>query len=168
MVIAAKGDLIRPSLLDRLTDDEPRAVFEPPHSYSFSLSQIRALILRDLSWLLNTTQLAATIDLKSYPHVAASTLNYGVCPLGGHIIDGPDTAALGQEIAASLRRFEPRLLADSVSVTILKDADSIGSLGFKIEAHFWAQPVPLRIVVRTDLDPEREIVRIVKLAAEIT
>ncbi|MBM2716060.1 type VI secretion system baseplate subunit TssE [Mesorhizobium caraganae] len=168
MVIATKWDLPQPSLLDRLTDDEPNSASESSKSSSFSLRQVQALILRDVSWLFNANQLAATVDLQSYPHVAASTLNYGVRPCAGHIVDGLDVAALGQEIADSLQRFEPRFLADSVKVTPLTDGNRNGSLGFRIEADLLAQPVPLRIVIRTELDRERKIVRVIDLGAEIS
>ncbi|BCH19966.1 type VI secretion system baseplate subunit TssE [Mesorhizobium sp. L-2-11] len=168
MVVTAKWDLIQPSLLDQLTDDEPRSASESSRFSSLSLRQVQALILRDVSWLFNANQLAATVDLRSYPHVAASTLNYGIRPFAGHLVDGLDAAALGQEIADSLQRFEPRLLADSVKVTPLTDADRNGSLGFGIEADLLAQPVPLRIVIRTELDQERKMLRVTDLGAEIS
>ncbi|WP_192246841.1 type VI secretion system baseplate subunit TssE [Mesorhizobium silamurunense] len=166
MVVTAKWNLIQPSLLDRLTDDEPRSASESSKLSSLSLRQVQALILRDVSWLFNANQLAATVDLQSYPHVASSTLNYGIRPFAGHLVDGLDTAALGREIAGSLQLFEPRLLANSVKVTALTHAD--GSLGFRVEADLLAQPVPLRIVIRTELDRERKMVRVTSLDAEIS
>ncbi|MET3758952.1 MULTISPECIES: type VI secretion system baseplate subunit TssE [Rhizobium] len=163
-MVIAKWNLIQPSLLDRLTDDAPRATFESANFYNFSLSKMQALILRDVSWLLNATQLAATIDLRSYPHVEASTLNYGVRALAA--VESLDANDLGQEIAYSLQLFEPRLLAETVKVTPLPDAHSSGPFGFRIEADLWAQPVPLRIVMRTDVDGGRGIVRIVETTSE--
>ncbi|MCH4561112.1 MULTISPECIES: type VI secretion system baseplate subunit TssE [Mesorhizobium] len=168
MVITPKWDLVQPSLLDQLTDDEPRSASESSKLSSLSLRQVQAMILRDVSWLFNANQLAATVDLQSYPHVAASTLNFGIRPFAGHIVDGLDAASLGQEIADSLQRFEPRLLANSVKVTPLTEADRNGSLGFRIEADLPAQSVPLRIVICTELDPERKRLRVTDLGAEIS
>ncbi|WP_225039930.1 type VI secretion system baseplate subunit TssE (plasmid) [Sinorhizobium medicae] len=166
MVIADEWSSIQPSLLDRLTDDEPCSTSESKNLYGLSLRQVKAMILRDASWLLNATQLGATVDLRSYPHVAASTLNYGVRPLAGPIVDGLDATALGQDIVDCLQCFEPRLLADSVKVTPLTDANQNGSLGFRIEADLWAEPMPLRLVMRTDLDRDLKNVSIVELVAE--
>ncbi|TSD89893.1 type VI secretion system baseplate subunit TssE [Mycobacterium sp. KBS0706] len=166
MARAVKRDLVQPSLLDRLTDDQPRSATEAQDRRSFSVRQLREVILRDISWLLNTNQLAATVDLQAYPHVAASTLNYGIWPLGGHIREGVDASALRQEILASLHRFEPRLLPDSLRVTAIEDGQDIGSLHFKIEADLWAHPVPLRMVMRTEVDRELDVVRVVEMRAE--
>ncbi|MGX9120479.1 type VI secretion system baseplate subunit TssE [Mesorhizobium sp. BHbsci] len=164
MATSFKRNLVQPSLLDRLTDDEPRSASETHDKRRFSVRQLHEVILRDVSWLLNTNQLAATVDLEPYPHVAASTLNYGVWPVGGHIREGIDANALRNEIADSLQRFEPRLLPESVKVTALNGDQNRGSLRFKIEADLWARPVPLRIVMQTEVDRELEVVRVADLA----
>ncbi|MBB3166690.1 type VI secretion system protein ImpF [Rhizobium laguerreae] len=160
----AKWNLIRPSLLDRLTDDAPRTTCESANFYNFSLSKMQALIQRDVSWLLNATQLAATVELRSYPHVAASTLNYGVRALAA--VERLDANDVGQEIAYGLQLFEPRLLPESVNVTPLPDAKG-NPFGFRIEAELWAQPVPLRIVMRTDLEAGCGIVSVVETTSEV-
>lgn len=166
MARAVKRDVVQPSLLDRLTDEEPRSASEVQDRRSFSIRQLREVILRDISWLLNTNQLAATVDLLPYPEVAASTVNYGVWPLGGQIREGIDANALGQEILSSLQRFEPRLLPDSLRVMAIEDPQDGGALHFRIEADLWAQPVPLRMVMRTEIDRELDVVRVVELGAE--
>jgi type VI secretion system protein ImpF len=60
---------LRPSLLDRLTDLHPERQRETTDDVSVSEAQLRSLVRRDLSWLFNTTQLAAGTDLTPYPHV---------------------------------------------------------------------------------------------------
>ena len=53
-----------PSLLDRLSDDQPLEQKESRDRRVFSVSKLRAAVLRDLAWLLNTCHLAASEDLK--------------------------------------------------------------------------------------------------------
>ena len=75
-----------PSLLDRLTDDDPAHQTESRDRRVFSLSRLRAAVLRDLAWLLNTTHLAATEDLENHPLVGESVINYGIPDLTGKSI----------------------------------------------------------------------------------
>ena len=46
-------DRIIPSLLDRLTDEGPGA---PGRGVSVTVSELRRSVLRDLTWLFNTTR----------------------------------------------------------------------------------------------------------------
>jgi type VI secretion system protein ImpF len=52
--------------------------------------------------------------------------------------------------------FEPRLLKHSVRVKLIQDRKDFGpnALCVLIEAELWAQPLPLRLFLRTDLDLE--------------
>ncbi|MBB4577289.1 type VI secretion system baseplate subunit TssE [Rhizobium lentis] len=163
-----KRDLVQPSLLDRLTDDEPRNSCEAQDKRSFSVRQLEEVILRDVSWLLNTNQLGATVDLQAYPHVAASALNYGAWPLSGQIREGMDKSALREAIIESLQRFEPRLLPDTLKVTVLDDGQGCGTFRFRIEADLWAQPLPVRMVMRTEVNSELESARVLHLGTEIS
>jgi type VI secretion system protein ImpF len=156
---------ILPALLDRLTDDYPDKRTESDVAWGFSLAQLREVILRDLSWLLNTCAIGATIDLTPYPDVAMSTLNYGVRSRTGRELDGLSPSALRQEILLSLRRFEPRFLPDSLVVTMIEDGRS-GSFQFRIEADLWAQPQPVRMLMRTEPGGTTGAVRVVEIYGE--
>lgn len=48
---------LQPSLLDHLTDDEPAASQETRSPRVLSIQRLRESVLRDLGWLLNTTNL---------------------------------------------------------------------------------------------------------------
>ncbi|WP_105374989.1 type VI secretion system baseplate subunit TssE [Neorhizobium huautlense] len=160
MTTDLRRDIVQPSLLDRLTDDEPSSSCETQDKRSFSIRQLQEVILRDVSWLLNTDQLASSVELDAYPLVAASTLNYGVRPLSGHIRVGIDPSALRDEIAESLQRFEPRLLPHSIKVMVFSDGQDCSPFRFKIAADLWALPVPLRMTMRAQMDPEQEVVHV--------
>ena len=47
---------LQPSLLDRLTDDQPTELRESLDARVLNKQQLRAAVLRDLSWLFNTTR----------------------------------------------------------------------------------------------------------------
>src|SRR5262245_7664146 len=49
-------DRLQPSLLDRLTDDHPLQTHESIDVRVLSRQQLRAAILRDLTWLFNATR----------------------------------------------------------------------------------------------------------------
>ena len=158
-------DRIQPVLLDRLTDDSPHETSEGDVSRTFSLARLREAILRDLSWLLNVSQLSTTIDLTPYPEVATSTLNYGVRSRTGSEVGGLDPSALRHEILTSLRRFEPRLLPESLEVTMIQDARD-GTFQFRIEADLWAQPQPLHMLMRTEMGEATGSVRVIEMRGE--
>ena len=147
---------LQPSLLDRLTDEEPQKTQESRNQRVLSPSRLRESVRRDLSWLLNTTQLEATEDLSGYPEVARSTLNYGVPDLSGKTSTTVDVPTLEKAIREAICEFEPRLLKDTVSIKVVLDDKKMShnALSFVIEASLWSQPLPLRVFMKTRLDLE--------------
>jgi type VI secretion system protein ImpF len=147
---------LQPSLLDRLTDDEPDRQKESREKRILTSMQLRESVRRDLSWLLNNTYLEAIEDLSGYPEVARSTLNYGVPDLAGRTATTVDIKVLEKSLRAAILTFEPRLLPDSIRLRSIVDPKGAthNDLSFVIEAELWAQPVPLRVFLRTDVDLE--------------
>jgi type VI secretion system protein ImpF len=149
-------DRLQPSLIDRLTDDEPGTRSEAPERRTLSLGRLRESVRRDLAHLLNATQLAAVVDLSAFPEVERSTLNYGIPDLAGHTASTLDRATLVRLIRRAITDFEPRLLKQSlkVHITVNPDKHEPNALRFDIEADLWSQPLPLRLRLRTDLSLE--------------
>ena len=53
--------------------------------------------------------------------------------------------------------FEPRILPDSLVVEAVMSEDQMdrhNQIGFRISGQLWAQPVPLELLLRTQLDLE--------------
>ncbi|MBL8483344.1 MAG: GPW/gp25 family protein, partial [Rhodocyclaceae bacterium] len=53
--------------------------------------------------------------------------------------------------------YEPRLIPDSLVVKSVVQGDDMGNhnvIAFQIEATLWAQPTPLALLIRTELDLE--------------
>jgi type VI secretion system protein ImpF len=155
-------DRLQPSLLDRLTDDDPNNKKESRDQRVFSLARLRAAVLRDLTWLLNTAQYDATDDLSPYPNVQTSVLNFGVPAFSGKAIAGLKPNEIQNRLAAALRVFEPRLLPETVNVSIAGSNRSASSLEFRIEGDLWAQPVPVRMFMKTEMDRELDTIRVVE------
>jgi type VI secretion system protein ImpF len=148
---------LQPALLDRLTDDEPEKLAESRDQRVIALPKLRQCILRDLSWLLNTPYLASTEDLSLYPNVQQSVLNYGLPSFAGSAVARLSSTEIERAIKEAVLRFEPRLLEKTVKVRLVSGGageQSQHALQIEIEAELWAQPVPLRMFMKTELDLE--------------
>lgn len=147
---------LQPSLLDRLTDDEPDSTKESQGRRVLSMQRLRAAVLRDLASLLNAGQLAGIEDLESCPEVRASVLNYGMPDITGLSIAGTDTAGLEKAVRDAIIMFEPRIASRSVRVSVQKDVTrmSRNSMVFIIEGQLWAEPTPVMLYLKTEVDLE--------------
>lgn len=157
---------LQPSLLDRLTDDEPEKKQESREKRVLSPSRLRESVRRDLSWLFNTVNLASTHSLDAYPEVERSTLNYGLPDLAGRTASSIDQLQLERLLRRAVWDFEPRLTRSAVRVKLIKDLGKMShnAMCFEIEAELWAQPLPLRLFLRTDLDLETGEVSVAEVA----
>lgn len=147
---------LQPSLLDRLTDDEPNEGQESRDKRVLSPVRLRESALRDLGWLFNTTQLAAVQDLSAYPEVAKSVVNYGLPDLAGRTVSGVDIPKLEGLLRQAIWDFEPRLLRNTVAVRLVVNPDDMSqnAMSFIVEAELWSQPIPLQLYLRTEIDLE--------------
>ena len=155
MAELAPRERLQPSLLDRLTDDEPDNAVESRERRVLSLRTLREGVLRDLGWLLNTTNLLSLTTTALLPHLADSVLNYGVPGLAGSAVANLDIGALERAIRQAIWDFEPRLVRSTVSVKALSASVGQNKVDFEIEADLWAQPYPERLYLKTELDLER-------------
>ena len=150
-------DRLQPSLLDRLTDDEPDRAREGPDKRVLSPQRLRRVVRRDLGFLLNTTHLAAVQDLRDYPEVERSTVNFGIPDLAGSPASTIDRArasfgSFGAPSSISSRGFcGPSV---KVHVTVDPDKQHPNAIRFDVEADLWSQPLPLRLHLRTELNLE--------------
>lgn len=151
-----------PSLLDRLTDDRASERTESREQRVFSVHKLRAAVLRDLAWLMNTCNLAAAEDLSDYPEVEKSVINYGIPDLTGKTVSGLEVIDVQRALRQAILDFEPRILANTLEVRGEKDPHSplSSSLTFEIEGELWARPFPERLYLRSELDLETGTVNI--------
>lgn len=149
----AQQERLQPSLLDRLTDDEPGNQKESRDKRVLSVRRLRECIKRDLGWLLNTGNLSDVQDLSDYPLVAESVLNYGIPDITGQTASNTDTELLERQLRQAISRYEPRILKNSLHVHVVaSDEVSANALRFEIEFDMWAEPVPERLYLKTEVD----------------
>ena len=155
MAELAPRERLQPSLLDRLTDDEPDKAVESRERRVMSVRTLREGVLRDLAWLLNTTNLFSVTDRHGLPHIGNSVINFGMPDLSGSSLAGRNTAELERTIRQAIWDYEPRLIRSSVIVRVVPENGSVNKLTFEIEADMWAQPYPERLYMKTELDLDR-------------
>ncbi len=149
-------DRLQPALLDRLTDDHQSGAADGDERRIMTKQQLRQAVLRDLSWLLNAVQPLASVA-ERYPEAANSVVNYGLPPLAGQLASRIDVSVLERSIREAIIRFEPRILAESLEVKAIEFDSAMAThniIEFEIRGFLWAQPVPLELLLRTQLDLE--------------
>lgn len=156
MADATQSERLQPSLLDRLTDNEPGKREESRAQRVLSTKKLRDAVVRDVLWLLNTTKLEVTRDLSGYPDVRRSVVNYGVPDLAGVTASSVDGRALELQIREAIWNFEPRLKRSTVQVRVVAAEGRMAqnTLMFEIEGELWADPMPVSLLLKTELDLE--------------
>jgi len=163
----APKDRLQPSLFDRLLADvrlpspnsageltEQRTGIERQRNARImTLEQLKAAVLRDVSWLFSATRYTPQEELKAYSYVEKSVLNYGIADFSGATRSAVDHAALEESIRQALINFEPRFIPNSINVRVMPlSSSAINVLDFEIECVLWAQPVPMELAIRSQLD----------------
>jgi len=141
---------IRPSLLDRLIDEEPGNRNEAPDRRAQSLKELKDSVRRDLEWLLNSRRSPAEPALSA-KELWRSVYCYGLPDTTGLAMSSAeDRNWMARLVTTAVAAFEPRLL----NVTINMEPSSEGSriLHFQIEALLRMEPAPARVFFDTTLE----------------
>jgi type VI secretion system protein ImpF len=142
---------VQPSVLDRLTDLEPRIAADPRTSYAESLRQFKATIQRDLEWLLNTRRTPEPVD-EEYPELERSLYNFGVPDITSLSSDSVgDRELLLRQVEEALHLFEPRLENVKISMVELQGESKRRELRFVVEATLRLDPTPEQVMFDTVL-----------------
>jgi type VI secretion system protein ImpF len=154
--IRSSSELLRSSLLDRLTDDRPNEGRDYVGDRGYSHRQLKEAVLRDMQWLLNAISLDSAVPLDEYPEVAKSVLNYGIPDLSAVRARADDVTDLGKRIERAIRSFEPRIIPNTLSVGAAQSDQDFDSrlLCFEVEGDLWADPAPMHLLIRTEIDLE--------------
>jgi type VI secretion system protein ImpF len=154
------SERLQPSLLDRLTDDEPGSRAESRDRRVMSMRQIRLAVLRDLSWLLNAASHPLEDEIQKYPLVAKSVVNFGVPDLTGLTSSGIKAGRLEQMVLEAIVAFEPRITRKSLSVRAVEDTGSSrgesnpNRYRFEINGELCPIPMPESLYLKTEVDLE--------------
>ncbi|MDR2153652.1 MAG: type VI secretion system baseplate subunit TssE [Burkholderiaceae bacterium] len=150
-------DRLQPVLLDRLTDQQPGKRQERAGAFLMSGKVLRQAVLRDLQWLLNTTNLGVDHAVKAMPRTSRSVINYGVQGWAGARMSEVDFTDVETAIRTAIVNHEPRIMKDSIKVRCVTDAASLehhNLLALEIRGTLWSVPYPVEFIVRSELDLE--------------
>ena len=149
-------DRLQPFLLDRLMDDQSDQAKESRDKYVFSPRQLRASLLRDLAWLLNTPSPAAAEGMVDFGNVASSVLNFGVPDLSGMTASSIVGTTLERNLLKAIQTFEPRLNKNGLTVRLLtaEETGSPNTIALEIRGEIVANPLPDPLYIKTEVDLE--------------
>jgi len=134
-------------MLDRLLQTgEPE-----PRTWSESVRVLKASLMRDIDWLLNTRRIAEPAP-QALVELNQSVYHYGLPDVTSLSADSMETRRLLlRQVEDCLRQFEPRLASVRVSEAEAKN-ESARQLRFIVEGILQLDPVPEPIVFDTVLD----------------
>jgi type VI secretion system protein ImpF len=131
----------KPSVLDKLLGGSieagarPHQPFLVPRLDRFGERDLRAVIQRDIAWLLNDIHLATALPLDDYPEVSTAVINQGLPELTGRSLDKDSMRDRANEIVAALRAYEQRLRPDTISVSFdTSQIETENKLHFSVRA----------------------------------
>ena len=138
-------------LLDRLIDDAPDSLRDPPLAAADAMAALRRSVRRDLEALLNARR-----RWSSWPpeltELEFSPVGFGLPDYASGAFNDPARRQrLCRDIEQTIRRFEPRFA--SVSVSLIDTANQLEStLHMRIEAMLHADPAPEPVSFDTMVD----------------
>ncbi len=143
---------LRASILDRLIAGESGAGSRSAYDY-IGVRELRDSIARDLEWLLNS-KFTDFLDLGDFPEAKESILTYGVPDFSTYSWrNAADATAIARILEDAIRRFEPRLLARSIKVDVLPNADIDDfTIRFRINATLDVDPIREPVSFDTAID----------------
>jgi len=145
---------VQPSLIDRLTDAEPRSTREPPTSPKDSAQAFREAVQADIEWLLNTRRSIVPVP-EAYRELLHSVHEFGLPDVTGIAVNTPQGRTMLREmIQDALERFEPRLESPVVRIGDV-DVLSTPMVRFQVEAILRMDPSPEHVVFDTVLEVSR-------------
>ena len=146
---------MRGSELEELDQQSPlNQYFSLPQLERFNEAALRATVRREMSWILNTTNLGSAVDLEPYPHVQTSVLNFGVPDLAGKSLTGRMVLQRARDIRTALLAFEPRIETASLEVEVSDQVERENSITFVIKADVRSAVRAIPVKFRTDLEVE--------------
>lgn len=146
--------LLLPSVLDRLIDDEPHVSREAPRSRAQLLRDLKQSVRRDLENLLNSRVVLYPID-EDWAHLQTSVLNYGIPDFVGlHMGTREQRIELARKVELAIQKYETRF--KELRVELVGDRGNLTdrTIRFRIEGLLHAEPAPEPVVFDSQLRPQ--------------
>lgn len=153
--------LVADLTMDGLTDDPEEQAemsrssmrfYTVPRIERFNEAALRATVLRELNWILNTTNLASVQDLDDYPEVETSVLNYGVHDMAGKLLQRRAIQGRARDIRDAIRAYEPRIDPQGLEVDPVTSSDKPNAVTFVIRGDVTTAVNALPVEFKTDVE----------------
>ena len=142
---------VQPSLIDRLTDTEPKNRGESRVGYLESARRFKNGLQRDLEWLLNTRRIPITAP-DEFTEISHSVYHYGLPDLTSISRDSPEARdRLLRRVEDVIGIFEPRLANVSISAVEVEGVEHRRELRFHVEGTLLMDPTPEQVTFDTVL-----------------
>jgi type VI secretion system protein ImpF len=142
---------VQPSLIDRLTDEDPRTQVEARTTYAESLRRFKIAVRRDLEWLLNSRR-TPEMPQDDLIELNKSVYVYGVPDITSQSRDSNSSRLrLLRQIEETLAQFEPRLTDIRISLADGDGETRRRELHFVVEATLQLDPTPEQVMFDTVL-----------------
>lgn len=143
---------VQPSLLDRLTDLDPRTPADVRVSFAESVRRFKTALQRDLEWLLNTRRIGEPVPAEWFEHLPDSMYYFGLPDITSLSRDASDSrSTLVRQVEAAVAAFEPRLADVRIAVVEAEGEHFRRELRFHIEGVLRMDPTPEQVVFDTVL-----------------
>lgn len=152
--------LIESNATDQAGTRDGMRFYSVPRLERFNEEALRNTVRRELAWLLNTTNLAAVIDLDPYPQVQTSVLNYGVPDLAGKASGRRVVLQRARDIRSAIRTYEPRIDEASLVVEPSDDKERENAVTYVIHADVRSAVRALPVKFRTDVEADTAAVTV--------
>lgn len=152
-----KSERLLPALIDRLTDLDPDKSTETADLRSMSKTQFRNSVLRDLSWLMNSTNVESEIEFSGLQMAENSVINFGVPSLAGKRFSDMDWHQLEVGLRKAIIAFEPRILPETINIKAINSSSALDHhnlIALDIRGQLWAEPYPIELLLRSQIDLE--------------
>lgn len=120
---------------------------------TMSEAALQRTVATDLEALMNTINLAASLDLGENDEVRRSILNYGFPDVVHRSIDEIGVDDISAEIEYALKIYEPRLVPGSIYVRRVRSFDEVDlTVRFLVRADLNCDPLNLPVEFVADLE----------------
>jgi type VI secretion system protein ImpF len=123
-----------------------------PRIERFNERALRSTVMRELNWILNTTNLESVTDLEPYPQVRTSVLNYGVRDLAGKALTRGVVQARARQIRDAIRTFEPRMEPTQLEVDSVASPERENAITYVIRGDVTSAVQAMPVEFKTDVE----------------
>ena len=123
-----------------------------PRIERFNETALRATVMRELNWILNTTSLDSVVDLDPYPEVSTSVLNYGVRDLAGKTLSARVIQQRAKHMRDCIKAFEPRMDPSRLDVESVREVERENAVTYRIRGDVTTAVQAMPVEFKTDVE----------------